>query len=278
MSSLYGAEPKGYLGIYAKSNSNVIEETNATPGVTVTRVVENSPADAAGVKEGDIVLQANGKDVVHPNQLLDLPETLPVGAAIALRIDRDQAVIELKATTVARVEVANPQPKDAAKTWIERKKLGIEFAALSQEEATKLGLAPREGIRVLRMNKKSPLRGAGAKEESVLGKLNGEPIHAPEEFLKKIEAAAPGATIRVSIAGEKGSWKEKSVHLAKPEKKMRKINIPLVFGYENAPNKSSLTLPLYIFKRDTLDNSSKYRIFWFFTFETGTSDELLDVR
>lgn len=273
-----GAGPTGYLGIQARSNKNVLEEKNASDGVTVTKVVENSPGEAAGVKEGDIILEANGVPVAHPNQLLDMAETLPVGSIIKLRVDRDQSILEITATTVARVGLPDPAPAETPKTWIEKKLLGIEFGALSPEEAAKLGLNPREGIRLLRIHKRSPLLRAGIKEGFAISQLNGETIHDPEQFLKNLEAVPPGKSIKLRIADENGRGSEESIRIPKPRSEIRKINIPLLFAYSREPDKSSLTLPLYLFKRDRTGESARYRILWFFTFETGRSDELLEVQ
>ena len=62
-------------------------------GITVTRVVENSPGYVAGVEVGDIVLEASGMKMNDPNQLYDLAETRAIGSAIKMRLERDNEIL-----------------------------------------------------------------------------------------------------------------------------------------------------------------------------------------
>lgn len=276
--NMAATQTTGYLGVYTQSNRNVIEERNIEPGVTVTRVVENSPAEAAGIKEGDVILQANGTDITSPAQLLDLAETLPIGAAVKLKIDRDHEIKEVEMQTVARVEPPDADEDSERKTYIENRRLGVEFAALERERAEQLGIKPREGIEVLRLAEDGPLARKKLAPGAVISEIDGETIYSPEEFLAAVNAKELGEKMEIRYANLDGRWQEVDVRLPKQEREVRKINIPLLFGYERAPNKSSLTLPLYIFKRERIEDSAKYRVLWFFTFETGASDELLEVE
>jgi serine protease Do len=44
---------------------------DAEAAVKVTEVAANSPAAAAGIEVGDIIVEANGKPVLHPNELTE---------------------------------------------------------------------------------------------------------------------------------------------------------------------------------------------------------------
>lgn len=269
---------KGYLGVYARSNSNVLDSSNAFAGVTVTRVIENSPADAAGLKENDIILQANGTDLSDPNQLAGIAESLPLGSEVSLRVERDREILELKATTVARVAAPESAPPDAPKTWSENRRLGFEFKTPDADQGGRLKLPARDGLVVVRIAPKSPLEKAKIAPGEVIASADGEPIHSPEAFLEYLKSRDAAKSIKLRVASEKGDWRNEKVRFYEPPKKVSKFNLPPLWLYKREASSTTFWIPLLLFKREGLANATKYRILWFIRFETGKSEELLEVE
>lgn len=67
----------------------------AEQGVAIMRVVPNSPADAAGVKPGDVIQSVQGQAVQSPSQVQDLVEKTQIGSTLPLQINRDGQVVSL---------------------------------------------------------------------------------------------------------------------------------------------------------------------------------------
>jgi len=86
----HGSVRRGYLGIYpddVKPNSS--EKLDVHAGVLVSEVVEGSPADQAGLQDGDVIIQFEGtevKDVSHVRQLI---KDQGAGEHVDLMIIRD---------------------------------------------------------------------------------------------------------------------------------------------------------------------------------------------
>ncbi len=269
---------KGYLGIYAKSNRDVIQQKNAFEGITVTRVVENSPGEIAGAKEGDILLKANELDLTDPNQLYDLAETLPIGSNVHLRLERDKEVLELDAKTVERHALHGKEKEKEPKNLIENRRLGFEFKIPDPAISLRLGLKPREGIEVVRLAKESPLVQAGIEKRCVIAEADGQLIHSPEAFLQYLAAHSDLKTIKLKFAGEEGRWRTARVTLHQPAKTVSKLSIPPIFSYSREPRKTTFSILFGFFKREHLERGTKYRFLWVIPFETGASDELLNVE
>ncbi len=92
------APPGSYLGIGIQEIT--AERAKALKlreeaGVEVTRVAPDSPADKAGLKEGDVVLQYNGTKVEGLEQLSRLVRETPVGREAKLDIFRNGAPLTL---------------------------------------------------------------------------------------------------------------------------------------------------------------------------------------
>lgn len=71
-------------------------------GVLVTRVIDGSPADRAGVRKGDILVSFNSRTLSSPSQLRELVTDAGPGRTVALRIVRDGERRTLSAELSAR--------------------------------------------------------------------------------------------------------------------------------------------------------------------------------
>lgn len=269
--------PRGYLGIYAESNRDVLDSANAFDGITVTRVVENSPGYAAGVKVGDIVLEASGVKMTNPNQLYDLAETLAIGSAVKMRLERDNEILELTVVTVNRhLRPDSPSPGESS-TWRERRHLGFEFGPPDPDRNRSLGLAPREGIRVLSVAPNGPMSDADIAAGAIVLRLDDETIHSPKAFLEMLESKEGARTIRLALVDETGATHEKNVRVRKISRAVKGLRIPPIVSYEHEENSATFSMLLGLFKRERIGSAVEYRILWFFTLETGEKGELLDV-
>lgn len=78
-------------------NSTIqIPEVN---GVLVVRVLPNSPAAAAGLRRGDVIVQVDGQSVTKAEQLQSLVEDTQVGQAIQVRVRRGDRTQQLSVRT-----------------------------------------------------------------------------------------------------------------------------------------------------------------------------------
>ncbi|MBI2054970.1 MAG: trypsin-like peptidase domain-containing protein [Candidatus Sungbacteria bacterium] len=102
----FGYLKKPYLGVRYIPISQGLKEKLKLPvekGVLVRgeelpgrpAIMRGSPADKAGVREGDIVLEVNGKELSETNVLEDILENAKIGDEIKLKILRDAKEIEI---------------------------------------------------------------------------------------------------------------------------------------------------------------------------------------
>ena len=86
-------------------------------GVLVTEVVPNSPAEKAGLKDGDLIIKVNGKDVSEPDGLIRLVGEFKAGDEISFVYRRDGAEKSGKATLIKLKDLMEPKsaPEDLPK-------------------------------------------------------------------------------------------------------------------------------------------------------------------
>lgn len=92
-----------YLGIaYKILNKDVAILNNVVQGAYIQSVVEDSPAQKAGISQGDIILSIDGKKIGgNDNTVASEIARKEIGDIIALSIWRDGKTLEVKATLVA---------------------------------------------------------------------------------------------------------------------------------------------------------------------------------
>lgn len=102
----HGRLKRGYLGIAGQPVTLPEHQQGRSPGngiaLLVVNVTGGSPAAAAGVMVGDIVLEFDGHAVESPEELLDLLLGDRVGRQVALRVLRGGAATELRVTVGER--------------------------------------------------------------------------------------------------------------------------------------------------------------------------------
>ena len=71
-------------------SSEVTELYNIPAGVVVAQVVENSPADEAGIQEGDIITELDGRTISNIEQLQDTLQYYAAGETVKVTVQRQE--------------------------------------------------------------------------------------------------------------------------------------------------------------------------------------------
>jgi S1-C subfamily serine protease len=101
-----GSRKRGYLGIAAQPVSVTTTQKDAAGGVDeallVVAVRNESPAAAAGLLVGDVIVSLDGQALASPDQLLDLLVGDRVGRAVTLRLLRGGVPLDVAVTVAER--------------------------------------------------------------------------------------------------------------------------------------------------------------------------------
>ena len=164
-------------------------------GALVTQVYEGDPADKAGIKENDIIIEAAGKKVSSR----DLSRTIansPVGERIPITILRDGKEKTLYVELVKRVDRDKPV-KVGLKSSGE---LGLGIAKLDPETARQMGLPENEkGVLVTNVKPGGKGHIAGIQEGDVIKEVNRKAVRTPGEMKEQIEKVKSGDTAQVLV-------------------------------------------------------------------------------
>ena len=95
----HGTVTRGWIGVEAQEITPELAESFGLPGTEgalIAGVVRGSPADAAGIRPGDVLLSVNGKAVKDPQIMLELIAALKPDERISFRLRRDKTIVEVQ--------------------------------------------------------------------------------------------------------------------------------------------------------------------------------------
>ncbi|MCM8596339.1 trypsin-like peptidase domain-containing protein [Accumulibacter sp.] len=108
---LNGSVTRGWIGVEAQEITVDLAESFGLPdtrGALIAGVLRGSPADAGGIRPGDILLAVAGQPVRDPQAMLDLIAGQTPGETIAFRLRRQNNVLE----TTVRIGKRAPQRRE----------------------------------------------------------------------------------------------------------------------------------------------------------------------
>jgi serine protease Do len=203
-----GVRPeRGYLGIGIRAVDERLADSlgiEKNRGEQVTNVVEAQPGDKAGLKEGDIVLKVNGKDVTPEQTLSYIVANTKPGTRIPLDILREGKPTKLNATvgtrpTEEQIAQSNFNPNDEEKDFqgetsdadakYIRERLGISVLTIDAGIARNLGLpADTKGL-VVDVPGTGTAAQAGIRRVDILVSANYKPLTNVADLANAVKQA-----------------------------------------------------------------------------------------
>lgn len=204
-----------WLGVYSQSVDNEIAEKFDLPveyGVIVNEVVENSPAEKAGVEEDDIIIKIDGSKISHQLDLVDMIEESRPGDKITLTIIRDDD--ELKLPVVLKKKPSDkfiwtskaPKAKSYAYSFFyddERSYLGVSLMDLTRQLGDFFGVDKGKGALITEVHEDSPAEGAGLKAGDVIVAVDNDKVFDAEDVKEAVGDKEPGEKVDVMIVRNK---------------------------------------------------------------------------
>jgi len=161
----FGETKRGWLGVRIQEVTKEIaevEKLEKPAGALVASVSENSPADKAGIKAGDIILEFDGKEVDTMRTLPRLVAQTQVGKKVILKIWRNQKLISKK-VLLGRLESSEQFKAEATTKPDKSKYIKVENLKISIRDLNKDDISERKlpknttGVVVTEIFEGSPL-------------------------------------------------------------------------------------------------------------------------
>ena len=194
-----GKVVRGYLGVSVQNLTPALAESfklKDRVGAIVTDIKPNSPAAKSGLREGDIVIEFNGKPVADASRLsLTVGQTAP-GTKVDLRVLREGKEETITTTTgkLPRQRVARNQGQDdtddetvepSSDTGVLN---GVTVSDLDPASRRQLGVPARiSGALITDVEQDSASARAGLQPGDVILEINHQPVASAEDAVKLSE-------------------------------------------------------------------------------------------
>lgn len=203
-----GEVTRGWLGVIIQEVTRDLAESfgmERTRGALVSRILPGSPAEAAGLRVGDVILAYDGREVPKSSALPAMVGRTEVGSTAELTVLREGERRELP------VRIGRLPDRDALAQRIEPEdsseemaggRLGLSVGPVDDTARERLGLGVSGGVQVV-----APPEGAaaeaGMREGDVIVLMNARPIAGVEDFRRQVAGLQAGS--KVALLVQRGS-------------------------------------------------------------------------
>jgi S1-C subfamily serine protease len=170
-------------------------EFRGRSALKVTSVQRRSPAQVAGLEDGDLIIAVNRANLTGSQQL-DQAAQRGQPFSVSVADVRSQRVVEVQINPAKGTDrVAKSDPKSETPTAESRPSLGISAESVS------VGL--RTALKVTRVEPGTLAAAAGLEPGDIIVAANGAPVVGPEELVRAVRRSGPQLelTVRDSRTG-----------------------------------------------------------------------------
>ncbi|WP_273146096.1 trypsin-like peptidase domain-containing protein [Oceanicaulis alexandrii] len=186
-----GEVRRGYLGISPAVLTADLKDAmgldSDLEGVLINQVLDDTPAQAAGLENGDIILQINGEAVDDPRELTRVVGAFAPGERVAFRILRDERERTIRVELTERPESAAPQER-AQREAGAAAQFGLALSAPTEAESEQLELEGR-GLLVQGVRPGSEAAEKGLRPGDVILEAGGRDLVGLSDFEAAVEDA-----------------------------------------------------------------------------------------
>jgi serine protease Do len=194
-----GEVTRGWLGVAIQDLSGEMAdyyEVENKKGVFVMDVFEGDPADKAGIKPKDIILEVNGQKIKSSRHLTSLIAGIPVGETVKIKILRDGKEKTVRVKIVKRDEdklASRGRPKEQAEEF------GIRVSNLTPEMAQRLNISETSGVVVTEIQSGSKGEEADIRVGDIIKEINRRPIESVSDYQEILGQVDSGESVNLFI-------------------------------------------------------------------------------
>ncbi len=199
-----GTVTRGWLGVSIQDLSPDLAEYYGVKngkGALVGEVFKGDPADKAGIKPKDVIIEIDGKKIPDSRDLSQKIAEIPVGEDITLKVVRSGKERTFRVKIAKRTD---EKESLAQKKPAEQTNLGMTVATLTENLARRFDISEDEGVVVLRVEQGGPANKADVQEGDLILEIDHKSVKTLEDYHAQIKKMEEGDTISLLVKRRRG--------------------------------------------------------------------------
>jgi serine protease Do len=197
----------GWLGVgiqdvtprFARGHNLTVKE-----GAYVNEVADDSPADSAGLNEGDIILEFNGKRIETADDLTEAVRGTAPGTKVSIKVNRNGESKSLSATIRKGAKrssfaIGAPRGTRVMMNMFNTETEGMELMELNKQLGEYFEAPGGSGVLVTRVEQKEPAAEAGIKAGDVLVKVGNDAVKDAGDVREALADKEEGTKVPVEL-------------------------------------------------------------------------------
>ncbi len=192
-----GAVQRGWLGVSIQNVDKNLAEAfglDRPAGALVAQVVEGSPAEEAGIREGDVIVEFDGEYIETSSELPHVVGLVKPGSEVKVGLIRDGDKKTLS------VEVGALSPRADLAKQIESTsggaRLGLTVEPAADQLLSELGLASGVVVRAVRADSAAD---GEIVEGDIITMLGSKAVRSTQDFIEAEQSLREGQSIQVRL-------------------------------------------------------------------------------
>ncbi len=199
-----GKVVRGWLGVSIQEVTPELAKSfglKKIKGALVSSVNEGDPAEKAGVKAGDIIVEFDGKEIATYHDLPRIVANTPPDKKVKLKVIRNgkEVVLNVKLGELKEEKLAK---KDAHE---ESGKLGLTVKEITPDIAGRFGIEDSSGVIIVSVKAGSPADNAGLRRGDVIKEINHNEVTDLKDYLKALDNLKKSDVVLFRILRGRGS-------------------------------------------------------------------------
>ncbi len=196
----HGKVTRGRLGVYIQDLTRDLAESfglDKSEGILVAQVIEDSPAEKAGLKRGDVILEIDGDPVGKVADFRNRVALTAPGTRVRLLVLRDGRKKTIK-VTIGTMEDETPGKGGTSSI----SSFGLQLQPLTAELADKLGYEGEKGVLVAGVDPGSPADEAGIERGDLIQEVNRIAVTTPSQVREALKKSRGGKALLLVRHGQ----------------------------------------------------------------------------
>jgi serine protease Do len=202
-----GKVRRGMLGVTIQSvDADLASSLNlpSARGAIVTTVQSGSPAEAAGLKRGDVITSVNNQPISDRNSLRNSVASMAPGTTVNVKAVRDgrEASFQVALAELPDNRQSSTQENDSS-SGTNTGRFGMSLQPLTADMASRMGLpANEQGLVITRIDPDGAAADAGLRQGDLIQEVNRRPVRNVTEFTAAVTQTGSRPALLLVRRGE----------------------------------------------------------------------------